>query len=319
MVVFEEVSYKGFGKALKLENGSVEIVVSTGFGPRILHCGVPGGWNIFATFPEHVTGGRDRGWRLYGGHRLWHAPEVVPRTYWPDNASVPFEWDGRSLLLTPEEESGVGVRKEIVITLDEHSPTLEVDHRIINTGEWEKELAVWALSVMAVDGEAIVPQEEFKPHPDHLAPARPMVLWHYTRLCDPRFTWGERYMRIRQLQSTQDKLKVGVGNSLGWVAYRRKEDLFIKVYPHRAGASYPDMGSNTEIYTQSDFLELETLSPMVTLPPRCIYSREQDASREDPSRVASHKERWGIFPNFNGDEEETLDRELLPLVEVVRG
>ena len=49
---------------------------------------------------------------------------------------------------------------------------------------------------MAADGRLSVPQEDFIPHPDMLTPARPLVLWPFTRMNDPRFTWGDRLIQM---------------------------------------------------------------------------------------------------------------------------
>jgi len=56
--------------------------------------------------------------------------------------------------------------------------------------------------------------------------------------------------------------------------------LFIKRAAPVANARYPDFGCNFEIFTNSEFLELETLSPIVQL-----------ASEES----ASHTETWALF------------------------
>ena len=36
---------------------------------------------MYQTLEKGKTGGSE--WHIYGGHRLWHAPEVMPRTYYP--------------------------------------------------------------------------------------------------------------------------------------------------------------------------------------------------------------------------------------------
>ena len=75
----------GWPHCLRLSNAEVELIIATDIGIRILHFGFIGGKNIFYLSPEDLgkTGGDH--WRIYGGHRLWHAPEAIPRTYSPDN------------------------------------------------------------------------------------------------------------------------------------------------------------------------------------------------------------------------------------------
>ncbi len=76
------VSYKGWENCLKFGNGKVELVVTTDVGPRILLFGFAEGQNLFKNYEEQMgrtppAAGESGGdqWRLYGGHRLWHAPE----------------------------------------------------------------------------------------------------------------------------------------------------------------------------------------------------------------------------------------------------
>ncbi len=57
---------------------------------------------------------------------------------------------------------------------------------------------------MAPGGRAIYPQEPYISHTEYLLPARPMVLWHYTDLSDPRFQLGDRFLRL----STDDALVI---------------------------------------------------------------------------------------------------------------
>ena len=63
------------------------------------------------------------------------------------------------------------------------------------------------------------------------------------------------------------KLKFGALNDAGYALYELNGETFRKDYPCIAGANYPDMGCNSEFYTQSDpgFLEIESLSPMLKL------------------------------------------------------
>ncbi len=74
-----------------------------------------------------------------------------------------------------------GIEKEMRLTLSPTAPRVEVVHRLTNRNPWAVELAVWALSVMAPGGRAVIPQEDFVPHPDVLAPARSLVLWSLHR------------------------------------------------------------------------------------------------------------------------------------------
>ena len=87
----EKIVYTGWPNCYRLANGLVELVVTTDVGPRVIRFGFVGGANVFKEYDAMLglTGGDE--WRIYGGHRLWHAPEGKPRTYCPDNGPVQIE------------------------------------------------------------------------------------------------------------------------------------------------------------------------------------------------------------------------------------
>jgi hypothetical protein len=295
----EFVDFGGWPQCIRLANDQVELVATTAVGPRVIRFGFVGGQNLFKVFreTEGLAGGSE--WHSFGGHRLWHAPEVFPRTYAPDNGPVEHSWDGLTLRLrTAEPENGL--EKETSLTLSPSAAQVTVAHRIVNRNPWAIELAAWALSVMAQGGRAIFPQEEFRPHPDCLVPARPLVLWHFTDMSDPRWTWGRRYVQLRQDPSAPTKQKAGLLNTAGWAAYVLGGDVFVKRYGYDPAASYPDMGCNTETYTDPEILELETLSPLTRL---------------EPGAGVEHRESWLLARVDCGTADADVDARILPLVD----
>jgi hypothetical protein len=296
----EQIDYAGWKNCLRLTNGQIELVATRDVGPRIIRFGRKSGKNLFKEFAHQCgkTGGDE--WLSYGGHRLWHAPEVMPRTYYPDNQPVQYAWDGISLLLTPPEEISNRLQLQISITMRPDQPSVTINHRITNTGVWPVELAPWCLSVMAAGGRAVIPQERFIPHGESFSPARSIVLWHFAKMNDPRLVWGEKYIQIREDDSVKQKCKIGVMNTRGWAAYLLHGDLFIKHFPYIQGSTYPDMGCNCEFYTEPGMLEIESLGSLVRL---------------EPGSTVEHKERWDIANADVGENEDDLDRFLLPIVE----
>jgi hypothetical protein len=296
--VIETVDFGGWPNCIRLSNGEIEVIATTDVGPRIIRVGFVGGQNLLHNYPATLGRTGDKEWHNYGGHRLWHAPEVFPRTYAPDNVPVEHEWDGATLTLRNAELPN-GLVKETRITLSPSAPRVELGHRIINRNTWAVELAVWSLSVMAQGGRAIYPQEDYKPHPDCLVPARPLVLWHFTDMTDPRWTWGRKYVQLRQDPSATTKQKVGLLNSKGWAAYTLGGDAIITRYQYQAGAKYADMGCNTETYTDPDMLEVETLGPLTML---------------EPGAHLDHPESWLLAKVECGSGEDDIDAHILPLV-----
>ncbi|HPD14003.1 MAG TPA: hypothetical protein PLE19_03595 [Planctomycetota bacterium] len=235
------VSFAGLRNCRKLANGTAEVVVTTDIGPRILCYRLSDGENILGLCPPTAKVTTELGdWRPVGGHRLWTAPEAIPRSYVPDSAPVRCaERGSRSLHLTQGVEVQTGILKEMTVTLDARGTGVEVVHRITNTGLWAIEVAPWALTIMNGGGCVIVPQEPFRSHDDYLLPARPMVLWHYTDLSDPRFTLGPRYLRLRTDESLAEPQKIGIANKQGWAAYFRQGTLFIKEFAYEEGRPTP--------------------------------------------------------------------------------
>lgn len=296
----EKKAYGGWPNCVFLSNGKVEIVVTTDVGPRIIRFGFVGGQNLFCEYPDLLgkTGGDE--WRIYGGHRLWHAPEAKPRTYAPDNSPVHHEWNGATLRLTQDIEHSTGIQKQIEVTLDSDAPHVTIVHRLINRNAWDVKLAPWALTVMAKAGRAIYPQEPYRSHAEYLLPARPLVLWHYTDMQDPRWTWGTKYIQLRQNPKGTTPQKVGFKNSRGWAAYTLGGDVFIKRFPWIDGADYPDFGCNTETFTNEDMLEIESLGPMTRL--------------AADGGVVEHVEHWYLFKETVGEKESEIDSKLEPLL-----
>jgi hypothetical protein len=296
--MMEIVDFGGWPNCIRLSNAKVELVATTEVGPRIIRLGFVGGQNLFKTYPALLGRTGDPKWLSYGGHRLWHAPEVVPRTYSPDNGPVEHEWDGATLTLSGTDAPN-GIEKELRLTLDPTAPRVEVAHRLINRNPWTVEFAVWAISVMAPGGRAIYPHEDFLPHREVLVPARPLVLWHYADMSDPRWTWGRRYIQLRQDPSATTEQKVGMLNRKGWAAYLLEGEALIKRYPYEPGAIYADMGCNTETYTDPEMLEVETLGPLTRL---------------EPGAHVDHVESWLLAKVECGPTDADIDAHLLPLV-----
>ncbi|MEN3001404.1 MAG: hypothetical protein ABDI19_06135 [Armatimonadota bacterium] len=284
---------------MRLSDGVWELIATTQVGPRLIRFGFVGGQNLFWEHPEQQgkTGGSE--WRIYGGHRLWHAPEHPIRTYAPDNDPIEWDWNGVRLVLRPPVEAPTGIQKEIEIRW--HEGFIEVIHRLTNQNLWAVELAAWALSVMAPSGRAIIPQEPFRPHPEALLPVRPLALWAYTDMSDPRWRWGKRYLQLRQDPKMPTPQKCGVLNRQGWMAYLLRDELFLKRFDCLPEATYPDFGCNCEVFTNADMLELETLSPLMRL---------------EPGATLVHVEWWSLHKMGElSEEEDALDAALAQRVQ----
>jgi hypothetical protein len=295
----EKTTWEGHD-ALRLSNGTVELVVTTGVGPRIIRYAFVGGENILAelaaTPPTRTALGE---WKPWGGHRLWAAPESMPGSYGPDNGAVRAEVNGRTVTLTQPPDAA-GLEKQIMVTLAETGTVVTIGHRLTNRTPFPLDLAAWALTIMNGGGAVIIPNEPYRSHDEALQPVRAIAAWAYTDLSDPRWTLGSKYIQLRTDPSRTASQKIGVANRQGWAGYLRQGTFFVKRVDWDETATYPDYGVNTETYTSENFIELETLGPM---------------RRVSPGEAVTHEERWSLFKSVNaGSSEESLDAALQSLL-----
>lgn len=296
----EKTQYRGWQNCYRLSNDLVDLIVTADVGPRIIRFGFLGEPNQFKEFESEVgkTGGEE--WRSYGGHRLWHAPEAMPRSYAPDNFPVEIKLGDGWLHAIQPVEAQTGIQKEMEIFLDEAAAHVTVLHRLRNLGVWSVELAVWCLTVMEPGGAAIVPLPPRGAHPENLLPTSILALWAYTDLTDPRLIWGRQHLLVRQDPDIPKPFKIGASVPDGWVAYARADNLFLKKFEYQPDMIYPDMGCSFESWTNHEMLELETLSPLVYL---------------DPGAEVEHTEDWYLFDGVTTPKnDEDVVNLVLPVV-----
>lgn len=301
----EKLSYHGWNNAWRLSNGTVELVVLADVGPRIVHYGFCGRENFLyeAASDAGLTGGD--GFRLYGGHRLWAWPEV-PRTYFPDNCCVTVsQGDDFVRFTAPIEDRapGTNLQKELEVALHADGTHVRIVHTIANRSVDATELAVWCPTMMRPGGRAILPlPTRAAMDSEHFQSVGPMTLWSFTDLADPRWSLGTEFIQLAQDSHPQGRFPeqmTGIFNPAGWGAYYAEGTLMIKRAMPLPNARYPDFGCNFEIFTNPDFLELETLSPIVKL---------------EPGESGSHTETWALFRDVPAGNDDAWARStLLPL------
>lgn len=281
----EITPYGGWNRCARITAGNTEAIVTLEVGPRIIRYGLIDGPNELVEYAKDMGSTGGDGYKSYGGHRLWIAPEEDPKTMHPDNQPVEYTVeDGWHIFTAPTEKWFV--QKEIRIKPE--GEALRVEHRIYNRGVYATELAPWALTVMATGGVCIFPQAAFIPHNEKVLPARPLALWHYTDMADPRWTWGKRLIRLAQ-HADKGPQKIGAFIDQGWAAYANHGNVFLKRFGAETDYLYPDHGCNFETFTRQDMLEVESLGPLETVP---------------PGDYASHPETWYLIPNQPIPEED---------------
>lgn len=297
-VKINKTEYLGWANCVKISNGIVELIVTTDVGPRIIYYGFKGGPNHMKVFDEQAgkQGGED--FMLYGGHRLWHAPEEMPRTYDEDN--FPCEWKKveNGIWIRSVIDPWVQVEKEMEITLDPISTQVTINHRITNRNAWDVEYSAWGITQMAEGGREIIPQITEGPS---LLPNRTLTLWTYSKMNDPRVTWLDKYIMLDQVPGAKTAFKLGLPVPDGWVAYANFGQLFVKRFDFIEEADYPDFGlCSYESYTCGEFIELESLSPLWLV---------------EPGDAIEHIELWELHDQVvRPENEKEIDRLILPII-----
>lgn len=273
-----ENEYKGWNKCVFITNGEVELVVTTAVGPRIIRYATRGGDNVLYEDVKALgTCGGDK-FTLYGGHRLWHAPERQGRTYALDNDPVTeYEIIENGVRVLRREDEN-GIEKVMEITLAEKGSEVTVKHHVTNVGPWPIEAAAWGITMMRPNGYVAVPL--VRHDESALLPDRSLTFWPYARYSDKRLSLGEDLITVEQDPTSQKKFKIGFFNDSSIIAYFENDMLFIKEHQSDDESYYPDFNSSFECYTDRTTIEVESLSPIYQL---------------DSGETIEHVEKWWLY------------------------
>ena len=250
--------------------------------PRIVRFNLQGKPNMFADLGNEPVETPYGKFYFRGGHRLWHAPEAMPRTYIPDNAGGQVTRLRDGLRIDMPAEPWTNIAKSIEIQLNAERPQVIVRHELRNDGPWAVELAPWTLTMLRQGGTAIFPQPVGNVDEAGLLPNRQLAIWPYTKLTDPRLVLRDDYILVRATPSLPP-VKIGYFNPAGWQAYLLDGILFVKRFDPCPGQIFPDGGCNTESYCNHQFIELESLGPLKTL---------------EPGQTAVHTETWEVYEDI---------------------
>src|SRR5271169_2099702 len=99
-VLIEKTACHGWPNSYRVSNGTVEAVVTSDVGPRVMRYGFVGGQNLFKEFAGQMGKSGEPDWQPRGGHRIWMAPEDPVKSYAPDNAPVRIALEGGVLEAT---------------------------------------------------------------------------------------------------------------------------------------------------------------------------------------------------------------------------
>jgi hypothetical protein len=288
----EPTEFRGWRGAYRLRLEEVEMVVVTEVGPRVLSLSVGDGPNLL--FVDEETAGQGQGdadWHVYGGHRLWVAPETED-TYAPDNLPCQVEASEGMLTVTAPISPRTKLQKRLTFSASEGRFVIE--HGVLNTGDTIYPGAMWALPCVVSNGVVVFPWGR-----GGAWDLKKVVYWnkwmdHRSDVASQQWQPGPDLFTV---VPTGEEGKVGTHSPEAWVALCREDATFVKSYDWVSGASYPDEDSSLQVYTCEQFVEMETLSPLTV-----FY----------PGAEIVHREIWSVTAEVIDPHDGVALRQLLP-------
>lgn len=279
-VKIEKTDYHGWKNTYRISNGTVELLVVTDVGPRIMRYSFIGGPNMFKESENQLGKSGETTWQGRGGHRFWVAPEKIPDTYAPDNTRVEAEVQGGALVVTGNIEKETGLQKVLTIQMEPAGTGVTILHEVVNRAAKARVLAPWGVTQMAQGGVGILGFPPRQSHRERLTPTNSLTMWGYTDFTDPRWKILRKYLILRQDPNARSAQKAGLFNPASFAAYLLGDNLFVKKTVADPAKTYPDLGATVEAYTDAGIEELETLGALVNL---------------EPGAKTGHVERWSLF------------------------
>lgn len=280
MINISKTTYKQFGNCIAINNGKIEILVTTDIGPRIIYAGLVGGENIMfedtnnnITMPGEYFDKLGKGiWHIYGGHRLWKSPEDIT-SYYPDNCPVQVEMLENGAIFSNEPMADTLIQKSMRITMTEDNQ-VEIMSYFTNHGNTPTEkVALWGLNVMDKGAQATIPLSTKN---TGLLANRNLVLWSYTDITDSRLKIANDSITLTWDEKPPLKIGAIIEEPIKVIT---KGVEFIVVPEYDPTKDYADFSCNAEFYTNHLMMEIETLSSLESIL---------------PGETKAHKEVWKI-------------------------
>ena len=264
-----------WGKVLWLQNAGIEIGVALEFGIRIVHLSCEGMENLYYVQPNDLSDNFTSGdWRVYGGHRLWMAPESE-KSYCPsENAPIHYTVLENGAELVQDTEPLLQIGKKLTITFQEDGG-VALDHEITNRSSETITGASWGVNTLDGGGVAKI---NFNGERGY-NPKRVVSLWGLTNLHDPRVKFEKDSVTATHMAEITDYFKIGLYVTPGEAVLTNKGQEMTINFASEPMNAYMDGGCNFELYMCSRFMELETLGTRTDI---------------RPGECASHREVWHL-------------------------
>jgi hypothetical protein len=265
-----QTTHHGWDGAYQMSNGDVALVIVPQIGGRIMAYSLTGLDTLFYQNPDEfgklypIT---PEPWHNYGGYKVWNAPQ--DRWGWPPDPWLDFGPCSIQILNplkvrtvgAPSFQTGIVYTREIEMA--ESGSRVQIAQTMTNITDHTVEWSVWDVTqlqrpdwiVFSLNIQSIFPNG-INHHNDK---SRESKGWHVE---------GD-WIYINYLE---DGGKLGADSHVGWIAYAKDNQIYLKTFPVYADQKYPHNGDTVEVYTAEKYIEVEVLSPLVTLGPGKSYT-----------------------------------------------
>ena len=147
----KEITFNGWN-AVELSNEHLQLIVTKSVGPRLISLKGKEGREFMFHHPDQkgVKGGEK--WNIFGGHRLWHSPEVEPRTYAPDNDPVEIiPLNGGIVARQTELEGAGGLLEKVRVDVFQVQLSVVAERTIRTARNAELELVDAGILIREID------------------------------------------------------------------------------------------------------------------------------------------------------------------------
>jgi len=255
----ERVRWKDWD-AVRCIASECEMVVGVSAGLRILSLRRGDSPNLLY---HDTTDFRVGDWRLHGGHRFTVAPEGG-ESYEPDNAPCVVETHEQELRVAAHPGKN-GNRRVLVISAATDGAGFDLRHVLENHGERPWRGALWAITCVPHAGSVVAPLTQPR-----------LRFWPGAEREHWQLATGHVAMTPNGART-----KAGWHSDAGWLASLQRDATFVIHCPDAPPRDEcVDGGCNLEVFSCADYVELETLSGIITLV---------------PGERASHLQRWRLL------------------------
>ena len=277
-ITVRNLNYKGWADSVEVSNGAAKLVVVPVIG-RIMHYGFVGGENIVWTNPElygQVLADKPRTnekgkpvWTNFGGDKVWPNQQSEferingyswPPDHWFDGAKHEVELLEDGLVITSPVSDYNGARSVREIRMAANGTRVQILQRI----EKLKVSRVEPLRYTIWNVTQITPPEQtlFQLNPNSHLDLGYYVFGGKNSTAAKNFTVIDGIGVF--LPDVAECQKVGV-DSDRWLAAIVGDVVMAEFFRRDVTQTYPDHGLSAEVYTCTDYTELELLSPWVYL------------------------------------------------------